>query len=1064
MLSLFLLPLFLSAQKTEGTPFIKNYAPKEYGLSPENWAITQDKKGIMYFGNSSGVLEYDGYNWIMIPVSNNSLVRSLALDSNGIIYVGAVGEFGFLCPNEKGFLVYRSLTTMLPAEERDFADVWKTYATPEGIYFQTFDKLIRVSKNNVKIWKPESSFHFSYYLNGELFIVDREKGLKHLVNDKLDLIRGGSTFAGLRIYSLLPYSKNTYLAATREKGLYLINNTPESDSSVTFITAEANNYLIEDQVYSGVMIEKNKYAFGTLKNGILITNAAGNIVQRYNQQAGLQDDIIKNLAIDNKNDLWVALGKGISRIEISLPTNFINQVQGIKDITKEGQSLYLATSLGVSVNKDGHFEPVHGITSQTSSLLKFVTKKDTILLAATESGIYQIQNNQAKLIQEGFGYFLYQSKKDPERVFIGMNDGLSSMHYEKGHFTNEDYFKGIYKEIRSIAEDKKGNLWLGTPFEGVLHVKFLNKKRNESDTLITSWNMPYELMSYDTANGLPESKYNIPYNYKSKVIFATASGIYEFDEERSKFVPDTILWKEFRYSQVYRFVPQDSITTWLFTVPSAITKETGIAFLNRDNTNTWYTKPFGKISESEIHAIYPDEKGITWLGGPDGLLRYDANVKKEFSQPFNSLIRRVVLGKDTLFGGCFYTKTDSLNIPADSQTDFLKPKINYSSNSIWFYFSATNFEDEQKNLFSFYLEGADKGWLDWTTKTEKEYTNLREGNYVFHVKAKNIYGTESIESTYAFKILPPWYRTTLAYIAYVILFIGFVYTIIRLSIRRLVKAKEKLEETVRERTAEVVSQKHLIEEKHKEITDSINYAERIQRSFLATKELLDENLRDYFVFFQPKDVVSGDFYWAGKLRNDQFALVTADSTGHGVPGAIMSLLNITSLEKAVERFTNPGQILTQARKTIIDRLKKDGSPEGGKDGMDCSLVCFDFANNKLMYAAANNPVWLVRGNEILEFDPDKMPVGKHDKDSVPFSQHEVPLQKGDVVYTLTDGMPDQFGGPKGKKFMYKRLKEFLVSISSLPMPQQKEEIKKALNDWKGELEQVDDVCLIGVRI
>lgn len=262
----------------------------------------------------------------------------------------------------------------------------------------------------------------------------------------------------------------------------------------------------------------------------------------------------------------------------------------------------------------------------------------------------------------------------------------------------------------------------------------------------------------------------------------------------------------------------------------------------------------------------------------------------------------------------------------------------------------------------------------------------------------------------------------------------------------------------------ISAQKLLVEEKHKEITDSINYAERIQKSFLATKELLDENLIDYFVFFQPKDIVSGDFYWASKLNNGHFALVTADSTGHGVPGAIMSLLNITSLEKAIETNDEPSEILNTTRKIIIERLKKDGSADGGKDGMDCSLISFDIKEHKLTYAAANNPVWIVREQNILEFNPDKMPVGKHDRDNIPFSQHDLELKKGDVVYAITDGMPDQFGGPNGKKYKYKQLKELLITIAQLPMQDQKLLISNSLNQWKGEMEQVDDVTLIGIRI
>jgi len=271
-------------------------------------------------------------------------------------------------------------------------------------------------------------------------------------------------------------------------------------------------------------------------------------------------------------------------------------------------------------------------------------------------------------------------------------------------------------------------------------------------------------------------------------------------------------------------------------------------------------------------------------------------------------------------------------------------------------------------------------------------------------------------------------------------------------------------------------QKELVEEKHKEITDSINYAERIQRSFLATDELLNTHLKNYFVLFQPKDVVSGDFYWAATIQDSKFKtqdsfgkgkfiLVTADSTGHGVPGAIMSILNISSLEKAVESgLTEPSEIFNHTRKTIIDRLKKDGSPEGGKDGMDASLVCFDFENLRMKYSAANNPVWIVRGSELIELSPDKMPVGKHDKDQIPFSQKEFTLQKGDLVYTLTDGLPDQFGGPKGKKFMYKQLKELLIANSTLEMNEQKQALQNALSNWKQTLEQVDDITLIGIKV
>jgi serine phosphatase RsbU (regulator of sigma subunit)/ligand-binding sensor domain-containing protein len=1073
---LFFIPVLTFSQKPEGIPFIKNYSPKEYGTSTDNWAIAQDSRGIMYFGNASGVLEYDGIKWNLIHVSNNSLVRSIAIDSNGIIYVGAIGELGFLSPDKNGVMFYTSLMNKIPENERDFSDVWKTYVTPDGIYFQTFTKLIRISGNKIKIWKPKTSFHFSFFVNNEIYINERETGLKHLVNDELVLINNGNKFIGLRIYSMLPYPEGKILIATREKGLILINKSAPGNDSIFFWNVNVNKNLINDLVYAGERLSNNRFAFATLQNGILIIDNNGNIIQELNKRSGLADDNINFLLADKQRDLWIASGNGISCVETSSPLRLLHDSQGlngsVEDIIKHKDKLYVASSLGIFVANNNSFIPVQGIASQTWSLHKFITSNDTLLLASSEEGVFKIEGAIATLLWEGIGYSLQQSKINTARLYIGMGDGLTSIRLENNRWINENYFNGINDEIRSIAEDDKGNLWLGTPFDGLLKVNFITEKRN--DSLITSWNEHYKINRYDTTSGLPDMKYNIPYVFKNKMIFATVKGIYEFENKTNRFNPSQFLDKNLQQSQIYRFVPQNDSRLWMFTVSADGGKETGYAYLQKDNTYSWYSKPFGKIRESEIHSIFPDENDITWLGGPDGLLRYDGNVKKDFSQQYYCLIRKVITGKDSLiFGGNFYTVKDSMHYPVMSQPEHLKPSITYQNNSLRFEYTASTFGDEKNTEFNIYLEGFDEGWSGWSNKTLKEYTSLKEGTYTFHVKAKNIYGTESIESTYTFTILPPWYRTVWAYIAYVILFICFIYLMVQLSVRRLKKAKTQLERTVKERTAEVVKQKEeieiqkqIVEHKNKDITDSINYAQRIQRSLLASDKLLKEHLQDYFIFFQPKDIVSGDFYWASELADGNFAFVTADSTGHGVPGAIMSMLNISCLNEAVNgnKLTEPDEILNYTRRRIIDHLSNDGSAEGGKDGMDCSLVIFNKKTKELRFAAANNPVWIVRNKEIIEFSPDKMPVGKHDNDSVSFRRQTFQLMKDDVVYTLTDGMPDQFGGPKGKKFMYKQFKELLISISTLNMHEQQEILRNTINTWKGNLEQIDDICVAGIRI
>ncbi len=295
--------------------------------------------------------------------------------------------------------------------------------------------------------------------------------------------------------------------------------------------------------------------------------------------------------------------------------------------------------------------------------------------------------------------------------------------------------------------------------------------------------------------------------------------------------------------------------------------------------------------------------------------------------------------------------------------------------------------------------------------------------------------------------------------------VGVIILFFTFFIFRSLQANKRKNIIIAQQKLIVEEQKHLVEEKHQEITDSINYAQRIQRSLLAGKKMLDENFSDYFILFKPKDVVSGDFYWAKTLSNNNFAMVTADSTGHGVPGAIMSMLNIACLNEVTTRGINsPDQILFETRKRVIENLKNDGSAEGGKDGMDCSLLSFDFKNNTLLCACANNPVWIIRQGELIEIKPDKMPVGKHDRDQLPFTLHTFQLQKNDTVYAITDGYIDQFGGEKNKKFMSKNLKELLLANVHLPIPEQKQLLDTTFVNWVGLNEQVDDVTVVGIRI
>jgi len=263
----------------------------------------------------------------------------------------------------------------------------------------------------------------------------------------------------------------------------------------------------------------------------------------------------------------------------------------------------------------------------------------------------------------------------------------------------------------------------------------------------------------------------------------------------------------------------------------------------------------------------------------------------------------------------------------------------------------------------------------------------------------------------------------------------------------------------------IEKQKELVEESQKHTIDSIKYAKRIQQALLTPEKYMSNYIKDFFIIYKPKDIVSGDFYSAIYIRN-KFYLATADCTGHGVPGGFMSMLGISFLneiiiEKGVE---SPDKILNQLRDEIVNALNPEGSNEESSDGMDISLLCLDLANNTLEFAAANNAVYIIRDKEIIKLKPDKMPVGKHIGEIKPFISQHIKLQANDLIYTFTDGYADQFGGPKGKKYNYKQFEDALQLNSLKTLKEQKELLLKNIEDWKGNLEQVDDITVIGIKI
>lgn len=275
-----------------------------------------------------------------------------------------------------------------------------------------------------------------------------------------------------------------------------------------------------------------------------------------------------------------------------------------------------------------------------------------------------------------------------------------------------------------------------------------------------------------------------------------------------------------------------------------------------------------------------------------------------------------------------------------------------------------------------------------------------------------------------------------------------------------------LEDKVRQRTQEVVEQKQKVEGLYKDLTDSIRYAKRLQSSILPADEWIDEQLPGAFVLFKPKDIVSGDFYWFEKTKKEQVVFAAVDCTGHGVPGAFMSLVGHNGLYQAVveHELEDPGEILDDLDRSAQKALTRTSEGEAVSDGMDMALGTLDKEQRKLRFAGANNPVYLVRNGELLEYKGDKVPIGGDRKGEHNYRTQDIDLQKGDRIYVFSDGFPDQFGGPKGKKFKYKPFKELLISIWDKPMKEQKDILDRTIEEWKGDLEQIDDILIIGISV
>jgi signal transduction histidine kinase len=741
----------------QGLPLIKNYTPEMYDAQGQNWAIVQDENGFMYFGNTDGsVLQYDGASWRQIPVANGSIVRSLAIDSTNRIYVGAQNEIGYLAPDSIGQYKYISLLSEIDTIYHNFGNVWQIHITPEFLFFSTRKYLFRRdATGNYKIWEAKTTFHASFYIKDFGFFVHQmETGLMEVKDDSLILIPNGEKFKTDWVYSVLSFEKNKLLIGTRKSGLFLYDN-----GSVVKFQTEANEWLIENHLYHGLKLRDGNFALSTLRNGIIILNTNEEVVDIVDKYSGLLDENVWYVYQDIAGSLWLALNRGISRLDYPSPFTFFderNSLEGnVQDIVRHKNKLFAATGLGIyelEESGDGlshsKFKLIPGLKNQCWALLSL----PEALLVSSNHGIYEYKSGVFKNITKKSAWQMSQSKKNPNRIYLGLDEGVSSIYKSETGWIDEGRIPGIKVEARTIAQDDSGNLWIGTVYEGVLRVNIEN---------INNPNIKY----YTTKDGLPSPKYNLVYKNNEDVIFGTTHGIFTFDNTLQKFKPSEIDGDLEHYlsdTTSYTILQTDENgNIWFnhFEKPAFAKSKNGVYDIECNS--------FLSIPNSAIYTFYSEKNGVTWIGGTNGVLRYDSKIKTNTEYPIVTYIRRVIVNNNlVLFGGDNFTQT--INQP-----------LRYTDNAFRFEFAAPDFKDESANYYQYMLDGLEESWSDWTSETKRDYTNLSPGDYKFQVRTKNIFEQISPIAFYTFKILPPWYRTWWAYSGFVILVILGIYFSIR---------------------------------------------------------------------------------------------------------------------------------------------------------------------------------------------------------------------------------------------------------------------------------------------
>ena len=808
-----LLPWQLAAQSGQeiGLPLITNYSPKMYKGDQQVWSIVQDKQGLMYFGTSAGLMEYDGVKWRRVFANkinstfSHEAIRALAKDKHGVVYYGGNGSIGYLDKDTFGNTHAVSLLAHIPEEYRGFNGVWSVYSTGDSLYFQAREYIFKIGAGagkragTSKVWKPETAFMYAFYLDGTYYVHQQGLGLYKMVGNELQRIPGSEFLGEDRMQVMLPYpsapqGEKQYLLATFSGGIFLFaGNTLKS-----FPTQLDDMLSSGARIYKAIQLNNGSYAFAFTGKGLLLMDKEGRLLNKFNLETGLISNASYVTYQDQSGMLWLGTDNGISRVEISSPITYFNEHQGInssvQSIKRSEGDLYVGTSLGLfrfdKSRQAFERDPV------TKAQQVFSLEKDGEDLLVSGDGLYAIIGGQTLPIRVSTGgdfivAKILVSKVQPDLLFCGGGFGLAIFSRRKsssreagvGSWHFEGFVPGISKFIYSIAESPQGDVWAGDHVKTIYRIELTRNSEGSLDLQNSS------VEEYNAEQG------DVPFigsvfSAGSKTFFPAISGFYTFDETNKGFVKDSTFGKAMTGRNPINFtIVEDDIgrvfVQWGDKQRLAIPK-TGGGYELDDNF-------FSTLTGESFTSIYSEANGITWIGTNEGLIRFDEKVNQNRGQPlFTTLLRQVTSGKDTL------------NLQAQlSGSTYAAPALPFQSSSLRFSYAAPFFEQEHRTLYQTFLEGFDEEWSGWDSNFYKEFTNLPAGNYRFRVRAKNIHNSVSDEAIYAFTIYPPWHGTWWAYLIYAMLFAGGVLGLVHYRSKSLKRENQILEEKVDHRTKQL---------------------------------------------------------------------------------------------------------------------------------------------------------------------------------------------------------------------------------------------------------------------